>query len=550
MLDVKSIRNEGVSWQPCASPESGDVGVFASLLEQVYSGHDVQAADRRNDEQRIRPVQEERRGGDESAVLERDVEADVEPGVSEERSEASERAGASAAVSSNASPAAEEVSAEVVAEAGGKDGQVQPGQVQRVAVGEAGQGSCPASAMGAVAREVAGVGVAQAPLPGQGAGAEELVPAGSVAQESSANSVGSASAEPLAFAGEPVQPSRGDGAAAVSAGGAASTLEAGLGQSERDETAGVGKDEPGQEQTSVSSSSAKVELARAVSGVSERGQDQPDEQSAHGGPGKEAPQLAMPEEVATTVALEPSRSAVSAPVDTGVGEGADGGKQVRQASAPVVQSAGPVSLDTASDVPLSSRVEQGADGDAALVRENVEQAVKAVRAAVGRQSSRVQIRLDPPELGYLRIELKQDSGGLRLQLQATTVRAQQLLEQGRQDLQAVLKLQGVPARQIEVQLRLDLRNDQSSDQGQEWSQGRQGRGSMDSHGQNGQQGPGEPYEQWKESEGQAGGWADGEGPLPEPVGVGSGAVEAERAGVGTNEREWQALEFGGLDVQG
>ena len=116
------------------------------------------------------------------------------------------------------------------------------------------------------------------------------------------------------------------------------------------------------------------------------------------------------------------------------------------------------------------------------MQHNVDRIVKAARTIATRGSSVMQLRLDPPELGMVRVEVRHGADGLNLQLQATTHRTQQLLQQHSSELRSALEAQGFQGTRIEVQLRLDLRNDQqafSQDQGgnypQEHSRERQDR---------------------------------------------------------------------------
>jgi len=104
--------------------------------------------------------------------------------------------------------------------------------------------------------------------------------------------------------------------------------------------------------------------------------------------------------------------------------------------------------------------------DSIDMQQNVDRVVKAARAIVNRGASTIQLRLEPPDLGNLRIEIKHGANGLSLQLQATNHRAHQLLQQSSGELRAALEAQGFQTNRIDVQLRLDLRNDQASQQDQ------------------------------------------------------------------------------------
>lgn len=107
------------------------------------------------------------------------------------------------------------------------------------------------------------------------------------------------------------------------------------------------------------------------------------------------------------------------------------------------------------------------------MQHNVDRIVKAARTIATRGSSVMQLRLDPPELGMVRVEVRHSADGLNLQLQATTHRTQQLLQQHSSELRSALEAQGFQNARIDVQLRLDLRNDQqafSQDQGGNYPQ--------------------------------------------------------------------------------
>lgn len=87
-------------------------------------------------------------------------------------------------------------------------------------------------------------------------------------------------------------------------------------------------------------------------------------------------------------------------------------------------------------------------------QKNIEEIIKSAKAAIGQGSSRIQIRLDPPELGTLRIEIRQNSEGLQLQFHTSTAKAQQLLQEHSAELKSALEAQGLPATHIDIQLRL------------------------------------------------------------------------------------------------
>jgi len=136
--------------------------------------------------------------------------------------------------------------------------------------------------------------------------------------------------------------------------------------------------------------------------------------------------------------------------------------------------------------------------------------------------------LEPPELGYLRVELRQGGNGLHLQIQATNVKALQMLQQNSGDLQAALESHGIQTKQIDIQLRLDLNNDQTPGQSQEDYQQQSGSHHTDSQEQSNGDGFGQ----------------GGSEPSPQDE-IDAKALESEEAAEST---AWQELEFSRLDV--
>lgn len=162
--------------------------------------------------------------------------------------------------------------------------------------------------------------------------------------------------------------------------------------------------------------------------------------------------------------------------------------------------------------------------------ENTDRIVRAAKAASQRGSSRIQIRLEPPELGTVRIEIKHGSNGLQLQLQVASARTQQLLQQNSTQLRTALQGSGFQNTQIDIEVRVDVRSEQSQqgqgnsgqDQSQQQSQGQ-------SQEQNSQE---QQYPQYQQ---------------------GNNTVDIDNAdglSVATdgNESQWHELEFTSLDM--
>lgn len=98
--------------------------------------------------------------------------------------------------------------------------------------------------------------------------------------------------------------------------------------------------------------------------------------------------------------------------------------------------------------------------------ENVDSIVRHVAAAHNRGESRVQIRLEPPELGTLRIDIQRQNDMMVLRFEAATPQTQQLLQQTAADLKAALDSQGFANTQIDVQLRQEIKTAPSERQAQ------------------------------------------------------------------------------------
>ena len=198
-------------------------------------------------------------------------------------------------------------------------------------------------------------------------------------------------------------------------------------------------------------------------------------------------------------------------------------------------------------------------------RENIEQVVKAARTAVARGSALIQIRLNPPELGFLRIEIKQNANGLHLLIQATSTKAQQMLQQNSQELQAALQSQGLQTRQIDIQLRLDLRDNQNDSQSNNQPQGNAAKddpGSQQSEArqqndqQDGSRQKGEMFSSWSDyyqldDENQAGKQQDVISPALQNEGAADKTADGEAGKIGDLEespRNWNELKFNTVDV--
>jgi flagellar hook-length control protein FliK len=172
-------------------------------------------------------------------------------------------------------------------------------------------------------------------------------------------------------------------------------------------------------------------------------------------------------------------------------------------------------------------------------RQNIDTVIKAATAAVSRNNARIQIRLDPPDLGTLHIEIRQNAAGLQLNLQATTVRAQQLLNQNSHELRSALEAQGLPPVQIDVQLRQDLRGDS-------------GQGSRDPSQSGNSQTGGQTPQQFDSFFSQQQPFRDGQASSQTGLdfdGEAAGdTIEADRSAAGPRNEDWREMQFTQVNV--
>jgi len=180
------------------------------------------------------------------------------------------------------------------------------------------------------------------------------------------------------------------------------------------------------------------------------------------------------------------------------------------------------------------------------MQQNVDRIVKGARSAVSRNSSLLQIRLEPPELGTLRVQIRNGTDGLHLQLQATNQRAHELLQKHSSDLRSALEAQGFQTHHIDVQLRLDLRNDQQLDQQQQHMQDQgqhhQGKGEQESFSQQFNNQSGQQPEQQDTL-------ASDNTSVSFTTTTETVSAEVLKESAGQAESQWQEMEFVSLDLK-
>lgn len=85
----------------------------------------------------------------------------------------------------------------------------------------------------------------------------------------------------------------------------------------------------------------------------------------------------------------------------------------------------------------------------------VVQVAKAIQASVDRRQTTMDLRLQPPELGVLRIHMEVKNNVLTAFLQTDNAQARELLTQQLTELRNILEGQGVQVGRLDVQLRLE-----------------------------------------------------------------------------------------------
>ena len=188
----------------------------------------------------------------------------------------------------------------------------------------------------------------------------------------------------------------------------------------------------------------------------------------------EAPQFGqMVEQVTITKSSEPGQtpaSGAAAPSEVDVAlRPAAGSEAGGSGQSEVRLSAGEGRADTES----SDRVPQG---------RVVDYVVRVARANLGRENWQVQIRLSPPQLGTLRLDVSVRQGVLNMQVLAETAEAKHLIDSRLGQLRDALQQNGIMVERLEVDTRRPAPNESSQNNGDQSP--RQGTGqSGQGHGQ-------------------------------------------------------------------
>ena len=90
---------------------------------------------------------------------------------------------------------------------------------------------------------------------------------------------------------------------------------------------------------------------------------------------------------------------------------------------------------------------------------NVDNIVKSVKTMVSNNTSSMVIRLDPPELGEMRINIRSGSDGMTIEIQAANAKSQQMLQQNSGQLRSALESSGINVNNVDIQFKPDMKND-------------------------------------------------------------------------------------------
>lgn len=220
----------------------------------------------------------------------------------------------------------------------------------------------------------------------------------------------------------------------------------------------------------------------------------------------------------------PEPAAVQAKVAAGVSispakpqPGGDAGDAQQKSTEPGGTSAGPRPqfqniLDThaAQRGQMSGRVQTAVNGNATSATtvnmnesRSVGELAGVVRSAIGTGRSTMMLRLDPPELGQVQVDVRMEHGVLNLKFEAATPAGQEALQGKLNDLRGALEQHGIQVSGMQVELRPPAApqhqaGEQSTPQQQGWTAGHAFGGSQ------GQQFDGREQGTWGQNEPAAG----------------------------------------------
>lgn len=150
----------------------------------------------------------------------------------------------------------------------------------------------------------------------------------------------------------------------------------------------------------------------------------------------------------------------ASPTPPGAGAGAGPGVQV-EAAAPNanIEAAPPASAMAANEAPRPTNAAGAAASQQALHAQRqerdeqrvAEQALRAMRSVVNQRGGSLTLRLNPPELGDLRIRLEMTQHVVSARLETSTDAVRQLLQQQLPQLHSALSSHGLTVDQIQVQ---------------------------------------------------------------------------------------------------
>jgi flagellar hook-length control protein FliK len=110
----------------------------------------------------------------------------------------------------------------------------------------------------------------------------------------------------------------------------------------------------------------------------------------------------------------------------------------------------PVESEASDAAPRASAQRETGKTSEQPARSSFERLVQSIRTSMGARESQARIRLDPPELGHVRIDLKVTGGRVALRLETETHEARALLSSRLDELRSALAQHGLTVDRVEM----------------------------------------------------------------------------------------------------
>jgi flagellar hook-length control protein FliK len=123
-----------------------------------------------------------------------------------------------------------------------------------------------------------------------------------------------------------------------------------------------------------------------------------------------------------------------------------------------------------SGMDLLFQTNSGAQSPDTQATENLNKIVNVIRSNIGHRQSQLTVRLDPPELGQIRVDIKLVDNNLQLAITTETNEARQMLTSRMETLRQTLEQSGIRMAKFEVVTQADQNQ---ANQNQNWQQNQQ-----------------------------------------------------------------------------